>query len=177
MRGMIPIAERTIIADPHEPLAWYLAYRYIGDRATLEAMAESMGITIERPEMPADTGTVDPLAASAGWANEHDVQPALTSAFARARATEVSVLVKCMERVRRLGNEIERADLGELSTLLGRRIGNVTSGNAELDAAIRSRHLDDQQLIRFLGRRAYRLEWLYSPVTLLYPNRQWAPLH
>ena len=177
MRGMIPIAERTMIADPREPLAWYLAYRYIGDRATLEAMAESMGITIERPEMPADTGSVDPLAASAEWANEHDVRPALTNPFAMSRAAEVSILVKCMERVRRLGNEIERADLGELSTLLGRRIGNVTSGNAELDVAIRSRRLDDQQLIRFLGRRAYRLEWLYSPTTLLYANRQWAPLH
>jgi aminoglycoside phosphotransferase (APT) family kinase protein len=176
MRGMIPIAERTIIAEPREPLAWYLAYRYIGDRATLEAMAEFMGFTIERPEMPKEPGTVDPLAASADWANEHDVQPALTNPFAKSRAAEVSILIKCMERVRRLGNEIEAADLGELSTLLGHRIGNVTSGNAELDAAIRSRRLDDQRLIRFLGRRAYRLEWLYSPVTLLYPNRQWAPL-
>jgi len=177
VRGMIPIAERTMIADPREPLAWYLAYRYIGDRATLEAMAESMGITIERPEMPVETGTVDPLAASADWANEHDVRPALTNPFAISRAAEVSILVKCMERVRRLGSEIERADLGELSTLLGRRVGNVASGNVELDVAIRSRSLDDQQLIRFLGRRAYRLEWLYSPTTLLYPDRQWAPLH
>src|ERR1700689_805887 len=177
MRGMIPIAERTMIADPREPLAWYLAYRYIGDRATLEAMAESMGITIERPEMPVDTGTVDPLAASPDWANEHDVRPALTNPFAKSRAAEVSILVKCMERVRRLGSQIEPADLGELSTLLGRRVDNVTSGNAELDVAIRSRRLDDEQLIRFLGRRAYRLEWLYSPTTLLYPNRQWAPLH
>jgi aminoglycoside phosphotransferase (APT) family kinase protein len=177
MRGMIPIAERTIIAEPREPLAWYLAYRYIGDRSTLEAIAEFMGITIDRPEMPADTGSVDPLAASAEWANEHDIQPALSNVFAKARAPEVSILIRCMERVGRLGKEIERADLKELGALLGHRIDNLIAGNAELDAAIRSRRLDDQRLIQFLGRRTHRLEWLYSPVTLLYPNRRWAPLN
>jgi aminoglycoside phosphotransferase (APT) family kinase protein len=177
MRGMIPIAERTLIADPHEPLAWYLAYRYIGDRSTLEAIAEYMGITIERPEMPADSGVADPLAASAEWANEHDVRPALTNAFAQSRSAEVSILVRCMDRVSRLGRETERADLSELGALLGHRVHDAVSGNVELDAAIRARRLDEQLLVQFLGRRAYRLEWLYSPVTVLYPDRRWAPLH
>jgi aminoglycoside phosphotransferase (APT) family kinase protein len=176
MRGMIPIAERTVTADPHEPLAWYLAYRYTGDRSTLEAMAESMGIALERPEMPRDGGTVDPLAVAAEWANEHDVRPALTGAFAASRSMEVSILVKCMERVQRLGKEIERADLAELGTLLGRRIRSATSGRSALDSAIRERRLDDERLIRFLARRMYRLEWLYSPVTRLYPDRKWAAL-
>jgi len=176
MRGMIPIAERTVIAEPREPLAWYLAYRYIGDRSTLEAMAEFLGFKIERPDLPPDSGITDPLAAAAVWANEHDVQPALTTSFAKSRAADVSILLKCMERVARLREEIERADLAELSTLLARRISNLASGNVELDDAIRSHRLDDQRLIQFLGRRAYRLEWLYSPVTQLYPNRQWAPL-
>jgi aminoglycoside phosphotransferase (APT) family kinase protein len=176
MRGMIPIAERTVIAQPREPLAWYLAYRYVGDRSTLEAMAEFMGITIERPEMPVDRGPMDPLAISADWVNEHDVLSALTTPFARARAHEVSILVRCIERVSRLGKEIERADLAELSQLLGRRFRSAKTSNAALDAAVRAGKLDDHRLIQFLGRRTYRLEWLYSPVTALYPNRQWAPL-
>ena len=176
MRGMIPIAERTVIAHPREPLAWYLAYRYIGDRSTLEAMAEYLGMRIERPEMPIDRGPSDPLAVSAEWVNEHDVQSALAAPFAKARASEVSILIRCMERVSRLGEEIQRADLAELSALLGRRIRSPRSGNAALDAAIRAKKLDDERVIQFLGRRTYRLEWLYSPVTALYPNRQWAPL-
>ena len=176
MRGMIPIAERTVVADPHEPLAWYLAYRYIGDRSTMEAMAEHMGISIARPEMPADDGIPDPLAVSAEWVNEHDVRPSVSSAFAGARAAEVSILIRCMERVRRLGREIERADLAELGTLLGRRFRTVQAGNAALDAAIRAHQLGDPELVSFLGRRAYRLEWLYAPVTALYPDRRWAPL-
>jgi aminoglycoside phosphotransferase (APT) family kinase protein len=176
MRGMIPIAERTLVAAPREPLAWYLAYRYVGDRATVEAMAESMCITIDRPEMPKDEGTVDPLAAAAEWANEHDVRPAITSAFAKSRSDDISILLRCMERARRLGNTIERADLADLGALLGRRIRSATLGTSALDTAIQERRLDDERLIQFLGRRAYRREWLYSPVTQLYPNRRWAAL-
>ena len=111
-----------------------------------------------------------------GFGAPESSKPALTTSFAKSRAADVTILVKCIERVTRLRDEIERADVAELSTLLGRRISTVASGNVELDAAIRSRRLDDQRLIQFLGRRAYRLEWLYSPVTQLYPDRQWAPL-
>jgi aminoglycoside phosphotransferase (APT) family kinase protein len=177
IRGMIPIAERTVIANHREPLAWYLAYRYIGDRSTLEAMAQYMGITLDEAAMPEDSGTADPLAAAAEFANTHDVLPALTSPFAKARNLEVSVLIRCMERVQRLGQEIERADLADLSALLGREIRKAESANVALDEAIRGRRLDDERLIRFFGRRCYRLEWLYSPAADLYPSRRWAELN
>jgi aminoglycoside phosphotransferase (APT) family kinase protein len=176
VRGMIPIAERTVIANHREPLAWYLAYRYIGDRSTLDSMAESMGITIGEVQLPPDDGATDPLATAAEYANENDVRPALTSGFARARALEVSVLITCMERVQRLGQKIERLDLDDLGQLLGRSVGSATEGNAALDVAIRERRLDDERLVGFFARRCYRLEWLYSPAARLYPQRRWAAL-
>ena len=176
MRGMVPIAERTVIADPHEPLAWYLAYRYVGDRSTLESMAESMGFAIERPELPKHEGVADPLAAAAEWALEHDIRPAITDSFAQSRARDVEILVRCMERVRRFGAEISRADRAELGALLGRRIRTAAAGIDALNTAIRARRIDDERMIRFLGRRAYRLEWLYAPATQLYPNRSWSAL-
>jgi aminoglycoside phosphotransferase (APT) family kinase protein len=176
MRGMVPIAERTVIADPHEPLAWYLAYRYVGDRSTLESMAESMGFAIERPELPEQQGAADPLAAAAEWALEHDIGPAVTDSFARSRARDVEILVQCMERVRRFGAGISRVDRAELGELLGRRIRTANAGIDALITAIRERRIDDERMIRFLGRRAYRLEWLYAPATQLYPNRRWSAL-
>lgn len=104
------------------------------------------------------------------------VRPALTSPFAQARALEVSVLISCIERVQRLGQKIERADLADLGELLGRRFGSAAQGNAALDIAIRERRLGDERLIRFFGRRCYRLEWLYAPVARLYPERRWSAL-
>jgi hypothetical protein len=173
---MIPIAERTVIADPHEPLAWYLAYRYVGDRSTMEAIAEHMGLSIDRPDMPDEAGEADPLAVSAEWVNEHDVRPALDEGFAKSRAAEVSILIRCMDRVRRLGPQVERADLAELGALLRRRFRTALAGDAALESAIRARHLDEEALVRFLARRTYRREWLYAPVAALYPNRRWSAL-
>jgi hypothetical protein len=126
--------------------------------------------------MPTVRGSVDPLAVAAEWALEHDVRPAIDGGFARSRVQDVTILIQCMERVRRFGAEIARADRAELGTLLGRRIRTASAGTAALDAAIRERRIDDERMIRFLGRRAYRLEWLYAPATQLYPDRRWAPL-
>jgi hypothetical protein len=176
MRGMVPIAERTVIADPHEPLAWYLAYRYVGDRSTLESMAESMGYTIERPEMPKHRGGADPLASAAEYALEHDIRPNVSGTFAQSRTNDVAILVQCMERVQRFGAEIWRADRAELGAMLGRRIRTAAGGIEALNTAIRQRRVDDEKMIQFLGRRTYRLEWLYSPATQLYPNRRWSAL-
>ena len=50
MRGMIPIHAITQRPMPQEPLAWYLAYKYVGDRSTCDAMAESMGIPLPGAE-------------------------------------------------------------------------------------------------------------------------------
>ena len=176
MRGMVPIAERTVVSDPHEPLAWYLAYRYVGDRSTLESMAESMGCTIARPEMPKQRGAPDPLADAAAYALEHDIHPAVSGSFAQSRTRDVAILIQCMERVRRFGAEIGRADRAELGVLLGRRIRTAAAGIEALNAAIRERRIDDERMIQFLGRRTYRLEWLYAPATQLYPDRRWATL-
>jgi aminoglycoside phosphotransferase (APT) family kinase protein len=176
LRGMIPFAERTVLANHREPLAWYLAYRYIGDRATVDSMAQSMGIEIGEVETPEDNGATDPLATAAEFANEHDVRPALTSPFAQARALEVSVLIGCIERVQRLGQKIGRADLADLEEVLGRRFGSAAQGNAALDIAIRERRLGDEPLIRFFGRRCHRQEWLYAPAARLYPERRWSAL-
>ena len=78
MRGMIPIHAVTINPHPREPLAWYLAYRYVGDRSTCEALAEAIGLVVEAPELPDDDdGEDDVLLAAARWALTHDVAPGL----------------------------------------------------------------------------------------------------
>jgi aminoglycoside phosphotransferase (APT) family kinase protein len=176
MRGMVPCACATIQAKPHEPLAWGLAYRYVGDRATCEAIAEAMGITLQLPEFPRDDGKRDPMAEAASWALSHDIAPATSTAFAKSRTNDVDVLVRCMERVSRLGPLLERIECEELGALLGKRPTNLDAGLDALDAAIKAHALQDEPVLQYLSRRAYRAEWLYLPSTELYPNRQWAPL-
>jgi aminoglycoside phosphotransferase (APT) family kinase protein len=183
VRGMIPIHFVTVNAHPRESIAWYLAYRYVGDRATCEAIAEAMGIELDRPEMPDGDGEgdgagagVDILADAAQYALEHDVLPEVNGAFARSRLDDVNVLVQCMDRRRRFGATIEKIECDEIGALLGRRPRSLAAGVRAVDAAIRRGRVDDSAVLRYLARRAYRDEWLHSPAVSLYPARSWSPI-
>jgi len=176
VRGMIPIHAVTVMAHPREPVAWFLAYRYIGDRATCEALSEAMDIPIEKPEMPDDDGAVDPLAEAARYALGNDVAPNVSGLFAQSRANDVNVLIECMDRRRRYAAPLAEIERDELTTLLGRRPKSAADGLRKLDAAIRKGGLDDAETLRYLTRRAYRDEWLYAPAVALYPQRNWSAI-
>jgi len=176
VRGMVGIHAMTALLRPREPVSWFLAYRYVGDRSTCEALAEAMGIAVERPEVPGDAGPGDVLAEAARWALEHDVEPALASPFARSRAAEARILVEVIERRRRFGPALAAAEREELGALLGRRPRGLAEGLRALDRAILANALGDEALVRYLTRRAWRDEWLHAPAAALYPNRRWAQI-
>ena len=93
---MIPIHAVCAKAHPRESIAWYLCYRYMGDRATSEALAEAMGFQIEKPEMPENVGEVDVQAEAAVYAQQHDVASKLSDPFAVSRAKDVTTLIPLM---------------------------------------------------------------------------------
>jgi len=176
VRGMIPIHAVCAHAHPQESLAWYLCYRYVGDRSTCEGLAEAMGIAVEKPVMPEDVGESDVMAEAALYAQEHDVEPDLATPFAASRARDVRTLVACMDRKRRYGPAVEAAELDELGELLGRRPTSLVEGFAAFDEAIDGGRFEDEAVIRYLMRRAWREEWLYWPSVSLYPERRWAEI-
>ncbi|HLY82458.1 MAG TPA: hypothetical protein VKQ71_05705, partial [Acidimicrobiales bacterium] len=178
---MIGIHGVTVNAHPRESVAWYLAYRYVGDRATCEALAEAMGVHVERPDVPDDgAGDADVLADAARWAIQHDVAPAVAVPFARSRLDDVDILVHCIDRRRRHGGAIADLELDDLASLLGKRPPLLPEGLIQLDGAIRERirdpRLHDDDVVRYLLRRAWRDEWLWAPAVALYPGRRWAPI-
>jgi len=173
---MIPIHYVCLNAHPRESVAWYLCYRYVGDRSTCEALAEAMEIAIERPPMPEDAGERDVLAESAIYAQEHDVAKALEDPFAKSRARDVKTLVACMDRKRRYGPALAAIEVDEMGALLGKKPASRAEGDRALDAAIRERRLEDEPLVQYLTRRAYRDEWLFAPAVELYPARNWAEI-
>ena len=176
VRGMIPIHYITVNAHPRESVAWFLCYRYVGDRATCESIAEAAGVTVERPEMPTEAGERDILAEAAAYAVDNDVQPHLTDLFGKSRANDVKVLVQVMDRKRRYGAALEAIECDEMGALLGTRPATMAEGFRALDDAIKARSLDDTAVITYLTRRSYRDEWLYAPAVALYPERVWSKL-
>ena len=176
VRGMIPIHAVTVNAHPRESLAWFLCYRYIGDRATCEALADAAGITVERPELPTDAGERDIVADAAIWSLEKDVTPHLDDAFARSRAGDAALLVRLMDRRRRYGHVLDEIECDELTPLLGARPDSRAEGTAALDRLISEDAVDDDAVITYLTRRAHRDEWLHEPAASLYPTRTWSAL-
>ena len=176
VRGMIPIHYVSENAHPRESLAWYLCYRYVGDRATCEMLALAMDVELERPEMPTDEGERDVLADAAIYAQENDVAPSVSDRFAASRAADVKTLVACMDRRRRFGPRLEAAALDDLEELLGKRPVSAKEGWRLVDAAVVEGGLSDDALIPALGRKAYRDEWLHQPAVDLYPDRRWSAI-
>jgi aminoglycoside phosphotransferase (APT) family kinase protein len=176
VRGMIPIHAVTVRAHPREPVAWFIAYRYVGDRATCEALAEAAGVRVEPPDLPEESTDPDVLIDAARWALDHDVRPAVAQPFALSRLTDVDLLVQCVDRRRRYASDLAVAELDDLHRVLGHRPASVPAGLAELDGRIEAETVDDAEVVRYLTRRALRDEWLWAPAVSLYPDRQWAPI-
>lgn len=176
VRGMIPIHAISVNAHPRESLAWFLCYRYLGDRATCESLAEAAGLVVERPMMPVDEGDRDILSEAAVWSLERDVEPHLSDPFARSRVGDASILIRIMDRKRRYGATLDAIECEELTPLLGSRPATRAEGTVELDRIINEGDVDDAAVITYLTRRAYRDEWLFEPAVSLYPARNWSPL-
>lgn len=176
IRGMVGIHAITVRASPVEPVAWYLAYRYVGDRATCQALCEALDVPIDKPELPAESGSPDTLAEAAKYALANDVAPNVSGLFAQSRVNDVNVLISCMDRIRRYGPQLAETERAELSELLGKRQRTAADGLKRLDTAIRKGTIDEAVALRYLTRRAFREEWLYAPAVALYPARNWAPL-
>jgi aminoglycoside phosphotransferase (APT) family kinase protein len=175
VRGMIPIHAATRFSGAQEPIAWYLAYQYIGDRATCDAIAESMGITLIAPELP-DEGEPGVLAQAVDHILAHEVQPAVDGVFAKSRLADAQRMVACIDRLRRFEKTIAELELDALGELLGSRPETVAEGISAVDAGISARRFDDDQVLPYLAGRCRRLEWLYAPACALYPDRDWATL-
>jgi hypothetical protein len=135
-----------------------------------------MGIRIERPEMPTTTAPVDLLVSTAAHSLRHDVLPRIDDAFAHSRAQDAARLMECLDRRLRFSATLNTTERAEISELLGHRFADLTQAQQALVTAIEARTLDDEKLVQYLTRKAYRDEWLYAPVVELYPDRQWSPL-
>ena len=175
VRGMIPIHAACQYSGLDESLAWYLCYRYVGDRSTCEALADVMEIEISRPEFPVEeAGSL--LAKAAVHQLNSTIVPHLQQDFASSRARDVAILVECLDRQHRYGDRLRVIEVTEINQLLGAHHEDYQRALTALDEAIRSAQLDDASLIQYLARRAYRDEWLFAPLQSLYPNRQWSAL-
>jgi aminoglycoside phosphotransferase (APT) family kinase protein len=183
VRSVVALAAITARPDPHNPVALNLCYRVVNDRLACEALADAIGLDLERPELPELPPVVDDLAGAVASGPSRlfdvvaanlteEIVPRLDSALARNRAEMAVLLVRSLERQHRLGGAVEQVEIDELGELLGRRPASSVAGLVALDGAIEHWARDrEADVLRYLYRRAVRTEALYAPIAGLYPDR------
>ncbi|MFO7550339.1 MAG: phosphotransferase family protein [Haliea sp.] len=177
VRGMIPIHAACAQPGLRESMAWYLCYRYVGDRSTCEALADAMGIALERPQFPdTESSPSSTLLRAAATSLQRDVLPDVQTPFARSRMGDARVLVDCAEREHCYGEAIRAANAADIARLLGQQPTDYARAKTRLLDAMKERRIADEPLLQYLARKAWRDEWLYQPAASLYPERNWSAL-
>ncbi|WP_419928755.1 phosphotransferase family protein [Candidatus Poriferisocius sp.] len=174
VRSIVSLARITAINDPQMPNAMNWAYRYICERATCEALADAMGIELERPELP-ESATASSLEGVVIQNLRDEVLPAVDGDYPRHRLEHATLLVECLDRQRQFGAELANIELDEIAALTGRRAGSLDDGLMGLDHAIQGWGREkESEVLRYLARRAWRLEYLWKPVVDLFPDRKFS---
>ena len=174
VRSIVSLARITVINDPQMPNGMNWAYRFICERATCEALADAMGIELERPELPEVemAGSLEGVVI----ANLRDeVLAAVTGDYPRHRLEHATLLVECLDRQKQVGPVLDNIELDEIAVLTGRRSDTLEDGLMDLDKAIQGWGTENEaEVLRYLARRAWRLEYLWKPVVDLFPGRHFS---
>ena len=172
IRSVVALSAHVAHLDPHNPVALNLAYKLVNDRLTCEAIADALGVTLTRPDLPSDEAGPTTMFDVVRTNLVEDVAPATTTGFARDRAEMAAVLVGMLARQARFGATISRTECEELAVLLGHEVTDYESGLRALDALMTTAGPEREvELLGYLYRRAVRAEWLSGPVAALFPDR------
>jgi aminoglycoside phosphotransferase (APT) family kinase protein len=155
---------------PRDPVAFNLCVAIIGDRLLCDALADAMGMEPERPEvpeMPSGTTAYDVVAENL----RSDVAGHVDGDFPNERLHQATLMVEMLGRQHALGPWLEATELDELTALLGSRPSDLVAGRAALqELIVADDGRRDEDLVRALGRIAWRAEVVAEPVVNLFPN-------
>ena len=114
VRSIVSLARITVINDPQMPNGMNWAYRYICERATCEALADAMGVELERPELPQDE-MGSSLEGVVIQNLRDEVLPSVDGDFPRHRLEHATLLVECLDRQKQLGPQLAAIELDEIA--------------------------------------------------------------
>jgi hypothetical protein len=145
-------------------------------RAMIWALAECLGITIERPEVP----TPAPTAAAPMLRMLEDSLAELAPAAGHERYKQhaVAQLARCLTRYDAVGPELDRQDTEEIGALLGRTFADRADADRALEAFVRTAGPEsDAALVQCFARQVERMVFALEPVADLVDGFDLAPAH
>jgi aminoglycoside phosphotransferase (APT) family kinase protein len=162
--------------NSRDPVAFNQCVSIIGDRLLCDAIAEAIGIEPERPDVP--EVSTDPTWYDIVVENlRNDIAPNVTGDYPSDLVQTSALMVETLKRQHELGAWLESTELDELAGLLGSRPSDLASGRAALqELVLADDGSRDEDLVRALGRIAWRAEVVAAPVVSLFPNVNLRPV-
>ncbi len=157
--SLAPVMENLDARTEHAE--WIAQYVYY-ERTTAEALAESMGISLEPLEIPEpEPGPRAPLYEIL-LENLRDEQlPAIEDGYRAFRMQMTLRLAQHLRNADRLGPALDAQELDDLGRLLGRRPATLREGYRALDGLVRKEGQQrEEELVRFFHRHALRAQAL-----------------
>ncbi len=152
-----PVAQRV---DPRDVHAEWIAEEIWSKRATIECLAEAIGVKLEPPAIP----TPQPSRLSELFdvleENLRDEQfPRIEDRFLRYRMSMDLRLLTHIRHLTEIGRQIEADDLDDMKVFLGRRPKDRREGMVAMDEFVRRAGPElDAELTRYFYRHAMREE-------------------
>lgn len=154
-----PVVQKLNPRDEH---AEWLAQDVWSKCATVEAIAEAMGVTLDPVPLPvADRPYVQALFDTLQENLEQEQLPYIDDSFRQHRLQMDLRLLARLRNQAQIGPELEELELADLGGILGRRPRSTAEGQRALEALVRAAGTErDEELLRYFHRHARREEAL-----------------
>jgi hypothetical protein len=162
--------------NSRDPVAFNQCVSIIGDRLLCDAISEAIGIEPERPDVPDVSG--EPTWYDIVVENlRNDIAPNVSGDYATDLVHTSALMVETLRRRHELGAWLEATELDEITALVGHRPADLASGRAALqELVLADDGSRDEDLVRAMGRIAWRAEVVAAPVVSLFPDVQLRPV-
>jgi len=152
-----PVAQRL---DPRDVHAEWIAEEIWSKRATIECLAEAIGVRLEPPSIPSPQPNRISALFDVLEENLRDEQfPRIEDRFLRYRMSMDLRLLTHLRHLTGIGLEIEADDLDDMKQFLGRRPGDRREGMLAMNEFVhRAGPEMDAELTRYFYRHAIREE-------------------
>jgi aminoglycoside phosphotransferase (APT) family kinase protein len=173
------IGTRTgvLVRDRRAEVANQLIYNTMHMRLLVEALADAMGMTLEREPLPDRGDTPYSWIYDVVLEEVRDViVPAINDGFASRRAKGSARLVKYLREVDRLGGAARQAELADLRDLLGHECADVDTGRAGLCDAIEAGRVEERRVLAYCHGVSARETQLLRPAMGALADRHYSPI-
>jgi hypothetical protein len=174
--GVMALAGPMVAPQTGSPHFEYLWWDLMQRRALVWALAECIGISIERPLPP----TPAPTAAAPMLAMLEDsiAQQPPAAGFDRYQQHALAQLARCLARVDAVGPELDAQTTAEIATILGRDLADRAEADRELERFVLSAGPEaDAALVGCFARQVERTVFALEPVADLVDGFDLAPAH